>query len=233
MRQLLRLSIKILLTLGYTDEQWSQYIAQKKLLAIWSSKELPQQCKQKEFIKTNGNLPTLDSYEGELPEGYWENWEKKSYNDLQPIKSWISPDKLMEVATNLGYIGEEPGLQLAVERLIKGADIGCKGDGRLPTSQKNSTSATKYGVRVADSLQTWIREGLCFGPLTVDEMPWKEFTTSPITVKLKPNGKARICINLSAPHRKDSDPVGTPSSVNSGIDSQDFSTSMSMTPSIC
>ena len=187
MRQLFRLRIKTPLTIGYTDKQWVQYIARKNLLSRWSTKELPQQLKQKEFSKTNGNLPTLDSYKGKLPDEYWQTWEKKSYDDLQPIKSWISPDKLIEVATNLGYSGEEPGLQLAVERLANGADIGCKGDGRLPTSQKNSASATEYGVRVADSLQTWIREGLCFGPLKIDEMPWTEFTISPITVKLKPN----------------------------------------------
>ena len=50
---------------------------------------------------------------------------------------------------------------------------------------------------------------------------------------LKPNGKARICVNLSAPHAKETDLPETPSSVNSGIDPREFPTSMSSTKSFC
>ena len=62
-------------------------------------------------------------------------------------------------------------------------------------------------------------------------MPWATYTINPITVKLKPNGKARVCINMSAPYKKDSDPPGTPSSVNSGIDISKFPATMSTTQS--
>ena len=64
-------------------------------------------------------------------------------------------------------------------------------------------------------------------------MPWDDFTTNSITVKLKPNGKARICINMSVPYKKVPDPAGSPSSVNSGIDSNQFPTQMSSTHSFC
>ena len=116
---------------------------------------------------------------------------------------------------------------------MKGASIGCEGLARLPTSYGNSESSLEYGVRVADSLQSWIKEGLCFGPLLQSEMPWDDYTVNPITVKLKPNGKARICINMSAPYKRESDPEGTPMSVNSGIDTSKFPTQMSSTQTFC
>ena len=58
-----------------------------------------------------------------------------------------------------------------MDHLQRGASIGCEGDGRLPTSRPNSDSAAEYGVRVEDSLQSWIEKGLCFGPLLPHEMP--------------------------------------------------------------
>ena len=62
-----------------------------------------------------------------------------------------------------------------------------------------------------------------------EEMPWADYSTSPILVQLKPNGKARIIINLSSPHPKESDKEGKPASVNSGISKEDFPVTMSST----
>ena len=118
-----------------------------------------------------------------------------------------------------------------VKRLKKGADIGCKGAGRLPTSKPNSASAIEYGDRLADSLQDWIKSKLAFGPLLQEEMPWQDYTVNPLLVKLKPDGKARICINMSAPHSKPGDPEDIPKSVNEGIDADMFKASMSSTKS--
>ena len=133
------------------------------------------------------------------------------------------------MARELGYSGREGILIRTMERLTNGADIGCKGTGRLPTFRPNAASTGEFGIHVADSLQGWISEGLCFGPMHPADMPWQEYTVNPITVKLKPNGKARICINMSAPYKKDSDPPEMPSSVNSGINTDEFPTSMSST----
>ena len=88
--------------------------------------------------------------------------------------SWVNPDRLWEVASRLKYQDKEGRLQHAMVNLSKGALIGCKGPSRLPTSHPNSQSAVDYGVRVADSLQTWIKEGLCFGSLGSEEMPWDD-----------------------------------------------------------
>ena len=131
-----------------------------------------------------------------------------------PAKSGVCPIKLWDIANRLGYKDRHGRLRRAIDRLQRGTSIGCEGEGRLPTSKPNSDSAGEYGVRVADSLQSWIVKGLCFGPLLPHEMPWDVYTVNPITVKLKPNGKARVCINMSAPYKKDLDPPGTPSSVN-------------------
>ena len=185
------------------------------------------------FSQTFKNIPELEVYEGTLPESYWRTWTKKTYEELQSTKSWISPNKLMTVARAVGYTGREGRIKRAMDRLQYGADIGCRGDGRLPTERQNSRSATEFGVRVADSLQGWIEDGLCFGPMGREEMPWEAFTVNPITVKLKPNGKARICINMSAPYKTEGQAAGTPSSVNSGINKDEFPTSMASTTSFC
>ena len=179
------------------------------------------------------NIPILDNYTGILSDSYWEHWTKRTYQSLMPVKSCICQVEIEKTAKSLGYTGNEERLKRIIRRLRIGADIGCKGTGRLPTLQKNSRSTLAYGDRVADSLQGWIVDGLCFGPLREDELPWIDYSCNPITVKLKPNGKARVCINMSAPYPKDSDNENTPASVNSGIDSEQLSTSMSSTKSFC
>ena len=40
-----------------------------------------------------------------------------------------------------------------------------------------------------------------YGPLKREELPWKDFKVSPMTVRLKPNGRARIIMGLSYPHK--------------------------------
>jgi hypothetical protein len=64
---------------------------------------------------------------------------------------------------------------------------------------KNNSSVYTFGERVADSLQTAVRDGILYGPLRRDELPW-EPKISPMTARLKPNCNARIIINLSHPH---------------------------------
>ena len=204
-----------MIIIGFSNRQWENYIEQQQRISKYANAKTPSQMPQKQFIQSNENLPVLESYSGVIPDTYWGAWEKRSYEDLTPTKSWICPDKLDALAKKLDYTDVNGRLARAKIRLSKGARIGCEGPSRLPTRHPNSKTAVEYGARVADSLQSWIKEGLCFGPLLPHEMPWDDFTTNSITVKLKPNGKARICINMSAPYKKASDPTGAPSSVNS------------------
>ena len=62
---------------------------------------------KKEFKPSFPNLPRLLTYRGVLPEPYWSHWEKKSYDELKPFKSWICPEKLEIMALKLGYTGKE------------------------------------------------------------------------------------------------------------------------------
>ena len=128
----------------------------------------------------------------------------------------VSSKKLKEMATRYGYT-DWSRLERVVERLDNGANVGCTGRGRLPTITPNAKSAYMYGDRVADSLAEWIRDGILIGPLDDEEVPFEDITISSILVRLKPNGKARIIVNLSAPDNEEG--LG---SVNSGIDVKDF-----------
>ena len=218
---------------GFTVKQWSRYCAHKANVDRCTSLPLPAPLPLATFTQKFPELPVLQDYRGVLPSSYWAKWTKRSYRSLLPVVSWVCPNKLLSLACTLGYSDRECRLGRVVRRLQEGTDIGCRGTGRLPTSQPNSPSAAEYGARLADSLQGWIMDGICFGPMLPEEMPWLDYTVSPILVALKPNGKARICVNLSAPHSKATDVPGKASSVNSGIDPEEFHASMSSTKSFC
>ena len=154
----------------------------------------------KTFIPKNKEIPVLKSYGGTLPDSYWAHWTKRSFETVAPATSWVDPRKLRNLARRIGYKSNR--LTRVLKQLSEGAKIGCKGDARLPTKMPNSKSALVYGERVADSLQDWIKEGIAFGPLLPEEMPWTDYSVNPILVRLKPNGKARIIVNMSSPYPK-------------------------------
>ena len=135
----------------------------------------------------------------------------------------MSISRLNELAKTYGYT-DWARLEGVVHRLDHDADIGCTGRGRLPTFSSNAKSAYIYGERVADSLAELIKDGLMVGPLDEEEIPWDDISVSSILVRLKPNGKARIIVNFSAPDNEDG-----PGSVNSGMNVEDFPAKMSST----
>ena len=114
---------------------------------------LPGKLPQKVFKKVYTAIPDVDSYDRAQDTKYWETWTKRTYQELTPAMSWICPNKLLEVARELEYSDFHGRLERAIPRLQGGADIGCQGDGRLPTNKPNSDSANTYGDRVADSVQ--------------------------------------------------------------------------------
>ena len=115
-------------------------------------------------------------------------------------------------------------LEKVCERLDNGADIGCTGRALLQTIGTNANSAYKFGDRVCDTLAEMIKDGIMVGPLDEEEIHWGDISISPIMVKIKPTGKARIIINLSHP-KNDFGPTG----INSGIKVDDFPAKMSST----
>ena len=63
--------------------------------------------------------------------------------------------------------------------LIAGADLGIEGEGRWASHGPNNHSALEYGARLADSLQSAIKAGIMWGPLTLEEMPWELSRSAP------------------------------------------------------
>ena len=79
--------------------------------------------------------------------------------------------------------------------LRMGADIGCKGIFRCSTSSSNASSAYESGREVTDAIAGWIADGYAYGPVEEGEVP-AEAKVSGIMVKKKPNGAARVILNL-------------------------------------
>ena len=185
-------------------------VAQSKLPAMPSLKE----------FKPKMNLPKLSSYKDKAPAGYWNSWPKRTFEQMLPTRSWVSSAKLKELALNYSY-SDWARLEKVCERLDKGADIGCVGRARLPTVSTNASSAFEFGDRVADGIAEMIENGLMVGPLDEEEIPWEDITISALMVKLKPNGKARLIINLSKPDNETG-----PTGVNAGISADNFEAKM-------
>ena len=176
----------------------------------------------KQFIPKMG-LPKLKDYRRPPLAKYWTSWPKRTFEQVLPSKSWVSSSKLRELALKYQYTDWD-NLEKVCGRLDNGADIGCTGRARLQTIGNNSSSAYVFGERVCDTLAEMISDGIMVGPLDKEEIPWADISISPIMVKLKPNGKARIIINLSHP-KNESGPTG----INSGINVDDFPAKMSST----
>ena len=189
-----------------------------------------------EFNAKHG-LPVLEDYGASVfPEEYWARWVKKSFVDYDQAKSWVDPDKLLDLAVRAGY-WDMAGAAEVCNTLREGARIGCTGRGRLPTTQRNGKDVSVFGERVADALQSWILESppIAFGPLREEELPWTDFTVNPLGVKVRWDGKARPLVDASSPHDKD-DSVPSwiynpelPGAVNSTILASDFPAVMSST----
>lgn len=110
-------------------------------------------------------------------------------------------------------------LDLACFELEVGADIGCVGRFREPSHSKNAPSAFEYAAEVTESIASWTAKGLVRGPLEENEVP-ANAKINGIMCRPKPNGSARVILNLSAPKGR---------SVNEGIDKKRFPATMSST----
>lgn len=105
------------------------------------------------------------------------------------------------------------------QRIRDGADIGCKGKFRSASTSTNAPSAYQYGAEVSDAIAAWVDKGFAYGPVSMGHVP-SDAKINGIMVRPKPNGSARIILNLSAPKGN---------SVNEGIDKDEFPATMSST----
>jgi len=130
----------------------------------------------------------------------------------------IDSVKLRQLANSVG-VSDKARLDRVINRLELGADIGCRGEPRMPTNSKNSKDAYEHGHQVTDAIASWIRAGYVFGPVTPEDSP-QDKKVNGIMTRTKPDGSVRVILNLSAP-------AGC--SVNDGIDKNDFPAVMSST----
>ena len=171
--------------------------------------------KQKVFKPRFPEIPTLTNYKEGGGEEYWKKFPVNLEDKVEPDFSHKALSALVE---KVGC-SDRARVDRVLGYLREGADIGCKGIYRCSTSSSNATSSYESGREVSDAIAGWIADKYAYGPVEEDEVP-AEAKVSGIMVKKKPNGAARVILNLSAP-------AGV--SVNEGITAEDFPAVMSST----
>ena len=188
----------------------------KQLVKKFSQGIIPPKLPLKDFVQVHTEIPVLTNYHGSLPAKYWSQWTKRTVQNLIQSKSWVLEKELEELAAEVNF-PDQDRLSRVLDRIRHGAKLRCEGPARLPTKMPNNPSVYTYGVRVADILQDMIKDGLVWGPLQPEEMPWRDYTVNPVQTKIKPNSKVRPIVNMSSPYLKEGDSPDKPASVNSGI----------------
>ena len=88
----------------------------------------------------------------------------------------------------------------------------------------------KEGFQVMDAVHSWVADGICLGHLMESELPFTDYTISPLTTLPKPNGSLCIILDLSYPHLDNLGlGDGIPLCVNAGIKKEEFVTTMTST----
>ena len=181
-------------------------------------KEIPSLPGSKVF-KPKCNLPSLNNYREKADPTYWKLWPSISWEKARQMKSGINPEALENLAweTDFPY----PTILRKVVNDVKfGANLGVADMYRVQSSSTNAPSAYEFGDRVSDSLCKMMKEGYIMGPFEENDKPFEINRFSGLMVKLKPDGSARLILNLSK---------GDPYSVNEGINSSDYPSIMSST----
>ena len=170
---------------------------------------------KKSFKPRFPQIKRLESYEGDPGQEFWSNFPS---NLSEEVKAEFSHSRLRELAAELGSKNMNR-IDRVAGNLENGADIGCRGVYRAATFSKNAASAYESGPEVSDAIAGWIVDGYAYGPVDEVEVP-AGAKVSGIMVRKKPNGAARVILNLSAPKGM---------SVNDGIDGEEFPAVMSST----
>ena len=91
-------------------------MSQRQNVEKWGRAKIPDALPQKLFTRSNLNIPELANYKGTPPDEYWLTWEKKTYHELMPSKSWIDSNKLLRLAQKISYKDKEGRLKRALAR---------------------------------------------------------------------------------------------------------------------
>ncbi|MFN9900316.1 MAG: hypothetical protein ACK55Z_16305, partial [bacterium] len=111
--------------------------------------------------------------------------------------SLVSEQKLRDAQME-AKLEAGPVFEAVCRDIREGADIGCRGQFREQSGSSNAPSAFEYAAQVTDSIAAWVDKGFVFGPLNKDQLP-PGAKVNGIMCRPKPNGSARVILNLSAP----------------------------------
>jgi len=140
-------------------------------------------------------LPLLD-YSGDAPASWWEHWPRLTWEQGRLLRSPISPAKLLAWARRAEH--PDIGLVLEIARDLRhGCDLGTRGEYLCPSTSTNAPSAFEYGDRLTDAIVDGIKTGIVIGPMEEGDIPLESVKVNGLMVKLKENGVARNCMNMS------------------------------------
>jgi hypothetical protein len=114
----------------------------------------PETLAMKKF-KPKFDLPVLENYKVIAPPEFWNDFPNR---ESTKTKLLVCPDKLINLAEKC-FLDADPDLPKICKDLRHGADIGCKGPARLPSSSTNAPSAFQYVPEVTDAVADWIKQG--------------------------------------------------------------------------
>ena len=157
----------------------------------------------------------LADYSAAAPSGFWTKFPSRPY---ATGTSLVRADALRAAAAAAGFF-DINRLDLVCQDLAEGADIGCRGAFRRPSTSSNAPSAFQCGPQVSDAVAGWVAAGFAAGPFDPALRP-ADVKINGIMCRIKPNGSARVILNLSAPRG---------AAVNEGIDGRLFPAVMSST----
>jgi hypothetical protein len=166
-------------------------------------------------FKPKHNLTVLLDYSKPAPPSFWETFP---WYEVWPAKSAVSAAKIEGLAMALGC-SDWDRLRVVCGDLTNGADIGCAGIYRKGSASSNAPSAMDFPREITDAVCDWVTKGFAFGPVDLADLP-AGAKVNGIMCRVKPNGGARIILNMSAPSGR---------SVNDGIDNTQFPAAMSST----
>ena len=136
-------------------------------------------------------------------------------------ESWVDADILENIAMDSAF-PEVEELKAMTKMLREGANTGVVGSARLAQDARNSPKVALYGLRVLETIRSWLEKKIICGPFKHAPENAKR---SPLGVVIKPTAEARVLVDLSFPHLENPDLDGvTPCSFNSGIDKAQFKT---------
>lgn len=160
-------------------------------------------------------IPAISDYKAAQSPDFWAGFPK---NDSLVGKSTICPQKLRNLAWSVGFKNQHL-VDTVCKDLTDGADIGCRGAARAASVSTNAPSAFDFPAQITDAVADWLVSGFAAGPFDPALRP-ANAKINGMMCRQKPNGSARIILNLSSPKG---------ACVNDGINNEEFPTSMSST----